>query len=614
MIDGNLAYNYVIDVPWDKNPSIISSSVNNRVLDDIVECDVGVLPVKDLSISFNDDRWDFNTKTSRYLNTKVISYLAVPSSIKTYVKFYVLYHMERNVKISTLRNHVKTIAETLRPIFQNTTHTNIKLINNDDINSHFEKRDISQKSKNVYLSIICKFFSFLKDFYMLDLAVDMVELQRALDRTGKRSTDDETRTPDIPKEYFNKIYNKCIEVMNNSDRSFNNRMMACSILIMSQTGLRINDFLDLQVDSLYCKKLNNINKEVYYLHYTARKPTKANQPLLEFDIYCTDICARAVKTMLQLRKDNGVTDVNYLYVSQYSPNPTITTITSDSFICQYNRWIVNELPLEAITEWEGIAPRVVYLYDSEVKNKAPKIFYIPMLRQYRVHCCTELYNKGVPLEYIRRYMGHLSEAMMGYYVRPKDTYQENIMYSEKIIKEIVDGDLTPLGGNLLGEGMKSAIKKFIDENNFNIKNDIADIVKAFGDKVVIRGKTGGVCIKTSLMPCAKDARSNDLLCAYNLCPNLFHFFYMIDVTYQNFTTLKEACIANANSGNKLAAQKELNKLKDMCRRKLIPELDELGKELERKGVDTILEQYPSLLDIIQNKEIIREEIELWMNK
>ena len=191
---------------------------------------------------------------------------------------------------------------------------------------------------------------------------------------------------------------------------------------------------------------------------------------------------------------------------------------------------------------------------------------------------------------------------------------QNIKYSEQVIKEITEEDLTPLGGNLIGEDIKNNIQKFINDNNLNIKTDIDSIMKELGDKVIIRGKTGGVCIKTSLMPCAKDARTNQMMCAYNLCPNLFHFYYMIDVSYLNFKTLQDTYETMKKNNNIKAAQKELNKLKDLLRRRLIPELDELEKELARKGFETIINQHPSLVEIIENKDNIREEIELWMNK
>ena len=89
---------------------------------------------------------------------------------------------------------------------------------------------------------------------------------------------------------------------------------------------------------------------------------------------------------------------------------------------------------------------------------------------------------------------------------------------------------------------------------------------------------------------------------------------MIDVSYLNFKTLQDTYETMKNNNNIKAAQKELNKLKDLLRRRLIPELDELEKELDRKGFETIINQHPSLVEIIENKDNIREEIELWMNK
>lgn len=174
-------------------------------------------------------------------------------------------------------------------------------------------------------------------------------------------------------------------------------------------------------------------------------------------------------------------------------------------------------------------------------------------------------------------------------------------------------DLNPLGGSY-GSDIKKSINEFIEKNNFNVEKDISAIVDAFGEKIIIRGKTGGVCIKTSLMPCSKDARTNEMFCAYNVCPNLFHFYYMADVTYMDFKTLQDTYSANLKSGKQVAAEKELNKIKDICKRRLLPELEELDNELVRKGQDKIIERYPSLIDIIINKDSIKQEVQLWMSK
>jgi hypothetical protein len=183
-------------------------------------------------------------------------------------------------------------------------------------------------------------------------------------------------------------------------------------------------------------------------------------------------------------------------------------------------------------------------------------------------------------------------------------------FSEKIIQEIAGNDATPLG--LFGEELKANIKKFISENNFNVQTDIAAIVKAMGDTIVIRGKTGGVCIKTSMMPCARDGRTDEIMCAYDACPNLYRFYFTLPSSYASFKTMLESYRTNLENGYKRAAQKERNKIRNLLRGRLIPELDELDREISLRGADAILAERPELIDIINGKEAIREEIRPWM--
>ena len=48
-------------------------------------------------------------------------------------------------------------------------------------------------------------------------------------------------------------------------------------------------------------------------------------------------------------------------------------------------------------------------------------------------------------------------------------------------------------------------------------------------------------------------------------------------------------------------------------RRLIPELDELDAEIQKNGVKTIIDRYPSLIDIISREDAIRKEIQTWQN-
>jgi hypothetical protein len=408
--------------------------------------------------------------------------------------------------------------------------------------------------------------------------------------------------------------------MRNKNIETNERMIAAGIVLLSQTGLRLGDLLDLETESLHSKRLTKSGIFVSYIHYTARKPSKAHQQLLEFDIFCNRIGTEAFEIIRDLRKESRFSEMNnklFLFIPANNSCATSNgLITKARFRSLYHSFMYNHLPVESTTKWKGIIPIKYHRNPYKEKNGTgePITMYIPETRQYRVHLCTVLYNQGVPLIYIQKYMGHLSEHMMGYYVRPKDTYQENIQYSERIIREIADEDITPLGGNKLGKEIKENIQHFISNNGFNVHTDVNAIIQAMGDKIIIRGKTGGVCIKTSIMPCSKDARTNEVLCAYNLCPNLFHFYYMIEVSYANFMTLQDSFYAMKNTNKTKASQKELSKIKDLINRRLIPELNELDKEIERKGIDYILDRHPSLIEVIEHRDKIRKEIEVWRMK
>lgn len=245
-------------------------------------------------------------------------------------------------------------------------------------------------------------------------------------------------------------------------------------------------------------------------------------------------------------------------------------------------------------------------------TKAKTLTY-PLTPQFRVHVCTELYHKGVPLKYIAKFMGHLTSQMEGYYVRPKENQiQEDIMFSKKVIKYVVSGNVNLLGSN--AKEFSEKLKGFLKTNKYNVATDIDEIVEKLLKNIPVRNKTGGVCIKSSpLRECSKDSMSNELFCAYGVCPNIFHFFYMVEVSYRQGKELVNTIMANAKRGLKRQVQKELNMLQTITKQKVIPELDELKNELKKRGAKDILIDYPDLVDIIENFEDIYKEVEKWTN-
>lgn len=613
MIEANLAHEYVGEIPWDKYPAFAFSDNSSSYLKAFKSV-VDRLPLSGQKISFGSDVWDFIPYFDgvNHPSYKII-FADTPDEIKDYCKFFVLYGIMGKRKISTMNRRYSDSKCILNSIINSTSHKSIFVITTEDIIDDILSRNISAGRKHAYFESVYQLYYFLINNYKLNLPVEIEEFKRNGAEKKKISKSEDNKLPNIPDEYFNAILTMFIRVMRNKNESYNARATSCVCVMLTQLGLRIGDLLALRTNELFSKKLAKSGRIAHYIHYKTRKPSKPHDDLLEFDIFSNELCTEAFTTLLKLRKKCNLSiDTDFLYVLDKQFNSkSVLPISHKRFNDNYHNLMFTHLYDQCMNPWEGINPTKIE--GALAKKQKYKLAYIPDTRQYRVHLCTSLYEQGVKLPYIQRYMGHLSEYMMGYYVRPKNTYQENIQYSERVIKEITIEDLNPLGGSF-GSEIKQSINAFVEKNNFNVEKDINAIVAAFGDKIIIRGKTGGVCIKTSLMACSKDARTNEMFCAYNVCPNLFHFYYMADVTYMDFQLLQETHEVNRKSGKEIAAQKELNKIKDLCKRRLLPELEELDNELTRKGQEKIFERHPSLRDIIVNKESIKQEVMLWMSK
>ena len=238
--------------------------------------------------------------------------------------------------------------------------------------------------------------------------------------------------------------------------------------------------------------------------------------------------------------------------------------------------------------------------------------YVPVGGQFRVRLCTYLYEHGVKLSYIEQHLAHLSEMMYGYYARPKDTRQENAENAEQFIKNIVLDEMKPIG--LHSDELSANLLSFIERKKLNVHTDLKAIMASLDDEVAIRAKTGGFCFRSSLLPCPEDPHTNKLLCAYNRCPNVYSFFYMVDITYSRFTACKDAYYANLQRGLKNAAHKELISAQDIINRTLSPQIFQLEKELDKHGKETILAKYPQLTDVVNNIETIKQEMRIWKVK
>lgn len=609
MLESTLTEEYIKDIPWSRNPALAFEDDADKYAEAFKNV-LQITPDSEKKISFSDYFWDFRPYFEDInSDTYLIRFKNADDDYVDYLKFYTVYAIGRKKKISTLDRQIQDIITIISSIKKSTNHKTFSLITTDDIVDEIEGRDVGSGRYYLMYSSMYQVYNFIQKNYADDFPVNIDVLSEKALHYKKESKSENNRIPNIPEEYYNLIIKKADEVLNDETQPLNSRMTAGLIIIATQTGLRRQDLVGLKTDALMEKILPVSGVKSYYLHYQSRKPSKSSDDLLEFDIYGSDLCAQTFIKMKEIREESEFSSKPYLYVLSKSSRSTNTyPVPSNRLNREYLSFYFHYLYDETQREWDGITGIV---YEIGRTNRRYTL-NVPSIAQYRVHLATSLYNNGIPLAFIQRYLGHLSEYMLGYYVRTTDPANENAEYAERIVKKITVNNQTPIGH--MGKELKDNLMKFIEDGHYNVSTDTKQILEDLGEKLVIREKGAGLCcIKTSIIPCKNDARTNEILCAYGMCPNIFHFYDAIDVTYMQFHALQEAYQQNLDNGFERAAQKELNKMKDFIRRRLAPEFKELERVVNEAGADDFCFKHPDLAAIVKNIPQIKEEIRLWEN-
>ncbi|MEQ2528919.1 tyrosine-type recombinase/integrase [Bacillaceae bacterium CLA-AA-H227] len=575
---------------------------NARYIEALVN-DAKYLPIKDGDIEFASNTWDLRPYyTMKKTDNMVFNFKSVPQCYLNLAKFFVLLSLlNSDKKVSTIHRRLQDIKPFLLYLYDNGI-TSVQSVMNSTIGTYMtSKQDLSvQTRKMIYISFE-DFFTFIKANYSYKLHFDfsVFDEREHLQKIAKKA-EENNKTPDIPSDYYNKLISLLIQSMRNASLDYEDRAISCIYLILSQTGLRISEVLSLETDSLSSIKLKNLEANAYFLTYKVFKSIGKEQEFVETEIFANELTKEAFDTLVSLRngRDNGIEN-NFIYL----PNSKVIPAT-DTFARKHFHSFLYKHAEFARSETSPYP-------ELNVVNYKGKPIIAPTSKQFRVHVCTELYYRNVPLLYIKKYMSHLSDEMMGYYVRPKSKKQEDAEYSNKLLKSLVTNEANLLGND--AKQIQANIANFINEGHYNVEQDIDAIIESLNGKFVIRAKQGGVCIKTSIRECSKDARTNEMFCAYNICPSLFHLYYMADTSYEDFKLSQKTFKANKSNGFKLQASKELKKLQVLCRRRLLPELEDLKDKIKLKGVEGILTNYPNLGEIIKNYDNIMEEINQWMN-
>ena len=573
------------------------------------------LPFFNCEIYFSDDVWDFSTtKKVNVPDIKFkINFRNVPDCYADAVRFYAFIELSRgSIKVQSITEQIKTIARFLRRQFA-LGFTLVEDITLHAVESYFQQFT-SQLAFSNNADAIRKFLIDYKTLiHPCCLDQDILDYLQYKNIDALRIEREASKLPDIPANYFNKLLDVTLQVIKSSDpddQRFHH--IANMLLLLMQTGLRIGELCALTTDCLRVIEFNG--KRLVQLEYTTWKRERGTNVSSRVITSANELAEFAITNLItELHDVREKVGTSYLLVDPTKERsyPIPGELFAGKELKMYYLYIDKYIKTVNVDEgtYPGLRRTKVTSFMGETKRYRNLYITHPVTEQYRVHVCTELYASGVSLEYIAKYMGHLSAQMKGYYVRPKSHEQENTAYSRSVLSKIVTGDIEPLGGK---ESLVQKINEFIEANNFNVSTDLDVIVEELMKKVPIRQKAGGVCIKSSMLrDCSVDAETNEFYCAYNVCPNIYHFFYMADYTYQQANDLNQSIDLNTKHGFLRQAEKDRNMLRTLSKQKLIPELDSLKKYIARDGAEAVLSQYPNLLYIIHNLDTIYREAIRW---
>lgn len=606
-------------------------ALNNSQFQNYIETlkRINRLPFSKGDIYYSDNKWDFSAFCDLNISKKCLRFnfgLMLDSAFKDVVKNYVLLSLlENNGKIQTIhknflnlktfflniesKHHIYHVEDISIPIVK------AYLQEIRELDSVIKLRTIKSILKGFFMQYSANFTSIASNG-MLDLFEhDNPKAYKAYQHAHK--------TQDIPKQYFNDFVSACIHVMNDVSAPLYIRGAACVYVILSQTGLRIGEILGLRVGALHTTTIFS-GEKVDYLEYFTWKRENGNNTASSAITYINELSRKAYDILLDIYASRRTEfELDYLFMGGKQPKRTSFPYHSEGFkkiAFQFFSYLDGEELLESVNLPEDKYP-TLHRFNTKcdqiqrskrLPDQPIESLTYPDSQQFRFHCCSILAEKGVPLEYIQRFMSHLTDDMVRYHILPQNSPQEDMEFSLKTLREVVSGKTKILGEN---KGLSDKINEFIEANHFNVATNLEEICEGLSQKIPIRQKTGGVCIKSSqLRECSMDAKTNEFYCAYGVCPNIVHFYYMADITYRQCKELEESIALNDQRGHKKQIQKEKNMLFNIVTKRLIPELEELKAVVKRDGFESVYEIHPEVQPIVENMEEIEKEVSVWSTK
>lgn len=437
------------------------------------------------------------------------------------------------------------------------------------------------------------------------------------------------KTPAIPTPYLEEFLAECMRVAKDEAALLDDRIIACCLLMYSQIGCRTEELGTFKAGGARVVPGEGRGRDLWFTEFLHGKNKSAPRgKWVPTSCYMNALSLEAFRMLEGLCRDlrelKGVPDL--VVFSNGS------LLTASTFSARYKPFLFRNAARKPFLGAEGEHPTLRCIAAQKAASAwfsakgeyargifessglgEKDVFFYPTVMMFRNTVCTTLYSKKVSLEWVRRHLNHLHSDMTAYYNRADADINE--AFSNEVYEAILVRSARLMGLN--ADRLTGRIQKFIASRGAeaNSRAGMEETVAAVARRYPLRLKYGGICIRCAqVAPCPADDRTDEILCAYGACPNQCFLYYMAPIAYHEAAAAAAIVDANMANGHVKAARHELSKLHRIIKTALAPELGELRREIESRGVESVLDEHPDLVGIADRMDEVEEEVRWWSER
>lgn len=244
--------------------------------------------ISNSNIYFNDDIWDFNylNVNKRTKSRYIYNFNTIPDEFTFIVKHIIIQEIfYKKNSFSTAKQKFNISSKFFKRMYKSDIK-DILMIDKETIQQYMDecKNSVSPEEIKKTCSYLCDIFELLEDItgYEYSSVKNLLkEIHKELKSTRNALT---ARNDYIPDSFLDQTISLAIQDMYNEDLKYNDRIVACLLIIMAETGMRLEEVSLLESGKLHTINLKSKNKELNYLDFKTFK-TKNNAGEYK-DTYC----------------------------------------------------------------------------------------------------------------------------------------------------------------------------------------------------------------------------------------------------------------------------------------------------------------------------------------